>query len=155
MKIEHCNNPHKNLALYQTFVQGTLWHKFLIVVFMISVCEERNVYFWIKNYERLFLEKPPCFFGFFGFFGFSILQMLHGSDLKSNHITWFVLSCSENRRSFAHPSIKRIIAWNGHNMGLFLDQSIETSHGKIHHMERTQKRVWEKRAGKENPYFGR
>ena len=71
---------------------------------------------------------------------------VHGSDLKSNHITRLVLSCSENRRSFAHPSIKRIIAWNGHNMGLFLDQSIETSHGKIHHMERTQKSVcWERK----------
>ena len=35
-------------------------------------------------------------------------------------------------------------------MGLFLDQSIETSHGKIHHMERTQQRVF---AGKEKPLF--
>ena len=73
-------------------------------------------------------------------------------DLKSNHITQPVLSYSENRRSFAHPSIIRIIAWNGHTMGLFMDESIETSHGKIRHMERTDKRVF---AGKENPYFGR
>ena len=73
---------------------------------------------------------------------------VHGSDLKSNHITRLVLSCSENRRSFAHPSIKRIIAWNGHTMGLFMDKSIETSNGKIRHMERTHKRVF---AGKENP----
>ena len=77
---------------------------------------------------------------------------LHTWDLKSNHITQPVLSYSENRRSFAHPSIIRIIAWNGHTMGLFMDKSIETSIGKIHHMERTHKRVF---AGKENPYFGR
>ena len=38
-----------------------------------------------------------------------------------------------------------------HHMGLFMDKSIETSHGKIHHMERTDKSVF---ARKKNPYFG-
>ena len=87
------------------------------------VCPHLKYYFW-KN-----TNKPK------------IAHRVHGSDLKSNHKMRLVLSGSENRRSFAHPSIKRIIAWNGHTMGLFMDESIETSHGKIHHMERTQKRV--------------
>ena len=59
MKIEHCNNPHKNLALYQTFVQGTLWHKFLIVVFMICVCEERNVYFYFTTKNMTIRSQRP------------------------------------------------------------------------------------------------
>ena len=48
----------------------------------------------------------------------------------------------------AHCS--EFIAWNGHTMGLFMDESIGTCHGKIRHMERTHNYVCKRKtAGKE------
>ena len=56
------------------------------------------------------------------------------SDMSKHEILCVSGFFSESE---CHLIGKEVITWNGHTMGLFMDKSIETCHGKIRHMERT------------------